>query len=64
MGAGHRYQNKKSAFNPRLNFNRSYATDREPVGCTCNIQPTLQCSFFPSLSLNLMEFVVSLGNFA
>ena len=41
---GHWYQNKRSTFNPRLSFNRSYHTDREPVRCTCtcrNISPNI-----------------------
>ena len=45
-GSGHKYQNKRSAFNPRLSFNRSYHTDREPVGCTCTCRNifTQHCS--------------------
>ena len=45
-GSGHKYQNKRSAFNPRLSFNRSYHTDREPVGCSCTCRNifTQHCS--------------------
>ena len=66
-GSGHKYQNKRSAFNPRLSFNRSYHTDREPVGCTCTCRNifTQHCSDHSfSFYLGAMEFVASLGNFA
>ena len=64
-GSGYRYQNKRSAFNPRLSFNRS--TDREPVGCTCTCRKifTQHCSDHSfSFYLGTMEFVASLGNFS
>ena len=66
-GSGHRYQNKRSAFNPRLSFNRSYHTDREPVTCTCTCRNifTQHCSDHSfRFYLRTMEFVASLGNFA
>ena len=66
-GAGYIYQNKRSAFNPRLSFNRSHHTDREPVSCTCTCRNicTQHCSDHSlRLYLGTMEFVASLGNFA
>ena len=66
-GSGLRYQNYRSAFNPRLSFNRSYHTDREPIGCTCtcrNIFTQHYSDHSFSFYLGTMEFVASLGNFA
>ena len=67
-GSGHRYQNKRSPFNPRLSFKRSYHTDREPVGCTCTCRNifTQHCSdhFVQFLPRNYGVNVASLGNFA
>ena len=66
-GSGHKYQNKRSAFNPRLSLIEATTLDREPVGCTCRCRNifTQHCSDHSfSFYLGTMEFVASLRNFS